>query len=304
VTSRRELAVVVAIIVLAAALAVAAPGFFAPANLRDLFLANLPVLVVGIGATLVILSGEIDISCGSVFAVCSVMAGVLAKTTGSVTVALAGGCLMGALLGSLNGVLVAYARIPSIVVTLATMIGLRDGLRWATGGTWVAGLPSSFQWLGLSQRAYPVIAGAIVVALFASAAGVLGHVVGGRAVYAVGSNAVAARLAGLRVERVKWVVFAVAGALTAVAAVLNAMRFNQIPSNSGLGLEMKVIAAAVVGGTAITGGRGTMRGTLLGVILLSAVGPALTFFGVTPYWERALQGAIILVAVAAEAWRR
>lgn len=303
-TSRRELAVVVAIIVLAAALAVAAPGFFAPANLRDLFLANLPVLVVGIGATLVILSGEIDISCGSVFAVCSVMAGVLAKTTGSVTVALAGGCLMGALLGSLNGVLVAYARIPSIVVTLATMIGLRDGLRWATGGTWVAGLPSSFQWLGLSQRAYPVIAGAIVVALFAAAAGVLGHVVSGRAVYAVGSNAVAARLAGLRVERVKWVVFAVAGALTAVAAVLNAMRFNQIPSNSGLGLEMKVIAAAVVGGTAITGGRGTMRGTLLGVILLGAVGPALTFFGVTPYWERALQGAIILVAVAAEAWRR
>jgi len=304
VTSRRELAVVVAIIVLAAALAVAAPGFFAPANLRDLFLANLPVLVVGIGATLVILSGEIDISCGSVFAVCSVMAGVLAKTTGSVTVALAGGCLMGALLGSLNGVLVAYARIPSIVVTLATMIGLRDGLRWATGGTWVAGLPSSFQWLGLSQRAYPVIAGAIVVALFAAAAGVLGHVVGGRAVYAVGSNAVAARLAGLRVERVKWVVFAVAGALTAVAAVLNAMRFNQIPSNSGLGLEMKVIAAAVVGGAAITGGRGTMRGTLLGVVLLGAVGPALTFFGVTPYWERALQGAIILVAVAAEAWRR
>jgi rhamnose transport system permease protein len=304
VTSRRELAVVVAIIVLAAALAVAAPGFFAPANLRDLFLANLPVLVVGIGATLVILSGEIDISCGSVFAVCSVMAGVLAKTTGSVTVALAGGCLMGALLGSLNGVLVAYARIPSIVVTLATMIGLRDGLRWATGGTWVAGLPSSFQWLGLSQRAYPVIAGAIVVALFVAAAGVLGHVVGGRAVYAVGSNAVAARLAGLRVERVKWVVFAVAGALTAVAAVLNAMRFNQIPSNSGLGLEMKVIAAAVVGGAAITGGRGTMRGTLLGVILLGAVGPALTFFGVTRYWERALQGAIILVAVAAEAWRR
>ena len=271
-TSRRELAVVVAIIVLAAALAVAAPGFFAPANLRDLFLANLPVLVVGIGATLVILSGEIDISCGSVFAVCSVMAGVLAKTTGSVTVALAGGCLMGAVLGSLNGVLVAYARIPSIVVTLATMIGLRDGLRWATGGTWVAGLPSSFQWLGLSQRAYPVIAGAIVVALFVAAAGVLGHVVSGRAVYAVGSNAVAARLAGLRVERVKWVVFAVAGALTAVAAVLNAMRFNQIPSNSGLGLEMKVIAAAVVGGTAITGGRGTMRGTLLGVVLLARWG--------------------------------
>jgi rhamnose transport system permease protein len=92
--------------------------------------------------------------------------------------------------------------------------------------------------------------------------------------------------------------------LTALAAVLNAVRFNQIPSNSGLGLEMKVIAATVVGGAAITGGRGTMHGTLLGVILLGAIGPALTFLGVTPYWERALQGAIILVAVAAERVRR
>jgi rhamnose transport system permease protein len=103
---------------------------------------------------------------------------------------------------------------------------------------------------------------------------------------------------------VKWAVFAFAGVLTAIAAVLNAVRFNQIPSNSGLGLEMKVIAAAVVGGAAITGGRGTIRGTVLGVVLLGAIGPALTFVGVTPYWERALQGAIILIAVAAGAERR
>jgi rhamnose transport system permease protein len=302
--SPRERAVVIAIAMLALALAVTAPGFFAPGNLRDLFLANLPVLVVGIGATIVILAGEIDISCGAVFAVCSVVAGVLAKATGSVVIALVGGCLTGVLFGALNGVLVAYARIPSIVVTLAMMVALRDGLRWATGGTWVSGLPASFQWFGVSQGAYPAIAAAIVVALFLAAAGVLGHLVAGRAVYAVGSSALAGRLAGLHVERVKWAVFAIAGALTAVAAVVNAVRFNQIPTNSGLGLEMKVIAAAVVGGAAISGGKGTMRGTLLGVILLGAVGPALTFFGVTPYWERALQGAIILVALAAEAWRR
>jgi rhamnose transport system permease protein len=302
--SPRERAVAAAILVLAAALAVVAPAFFAPANLRDVFLANLPVLVVAMGATIVILTGEIDVSCGAMFAVCSVVAGVIAKVTGSVALALAGGCAIGALLGSLNGVLVAYARIPSIVVTLATMVALRDGLRWATGGTWVSDLPSSFQWLGLSQSVYPAMAAAIVVALFVSIANVLGYVVAGRAVYAVGSNAIAARLAGLHVERVKWIVFAVAGMLTAMAAVLNAVRFNQIPSNSGLGLEMKVIAAAVVGGAAITGGRGTMRGTLLGVILLGAVGPALTFLGVTPYWERALQGAIILIAVAAEKVRR
>jgi rhamnose transport system permease protein len=97
-------------------------------------------------------------------------------------------------------------------------------------------------------------------------------------------------------------VFALAGALTGIAAVLNAVRFNQIPSNSGLGLEMKVIAAVVVGGTAVRGGRGTLIGSVLGVVLLGAIGPALTFAGVTAYWERAIHGAIILIAVASDAW--
>jgi rhamnose transport system permease protein len=98
-------------------------------------------------------------------------------------------------------------------------------------------------------------------------------------------------------------VFATAGGLTGLAALLNAVRFNQIPSNAGLGLEMKVIAAVVVGGTAIKGGRGSLAGTLLGVALLAIVGPALVFVGVSAYWERAIQGAIILSAVTVDAWR-
>jgi rhamnose transport system permease protein len=302
--SKRETAVALTLTILAAALAAARPAFFTLDNLRDVFLANLPVLIVALGATFVILTGEIDISCGSTFAVCSIVAGALAKETDSVAFALAGAVLLGAALGSINGLLVAYAGIPSIIVTLAAMVALRDGLRWATGGTWVSGLPESFQWLGLSQPSYPIAAVGITIAIAAAAAWMLGHLAGGRVVYAVGSNTAAARLAGLRVERIKWAVFAAAGALTALAAVLNASRFNQIPSNSGLGLEMKVVAAVLVGGAAITGGSGTVRGTLLGVLLLGAIGPALTFFGATPYWERALHGAIILIAVGAEAWRR
>jgi len=98
-------------------------------------------------------------------------------------------------------------------------------------------------------------------------------------------------------------VFAFAGGFTGLAAILNGVRFNQIPTNAGLGLEMKVIAAVVVGGTAITGGRGTIVGTVLGVVLLGIIGPALTFLGVSAYWERALQGAIILAAVALDALR-
>jgi rhamnose transport system permease protein len=176
-------------------------------------------------------------------------------------------------------------------------------LRWATEGAWIQDLPASYQWLGTTDRAYPFIVTLIVVALQIAMAWGLGNLVAGRAVYATGSSADAARLAGVRVARVTFWVFAAAGALTGLAALLNSVRFNQIPSNTGLGLEMKVIAAVVVGGTAITGGRGSVTGTLLGVILLGAIGPALTFLGVNAYWERALQGAIILTAVAVDAVR-
>jgi rhamnose transport system permease protein len=284
-------------------LAVLAPGYFARDNLRDLFLANMPVLIVALGMTLVILTGHIDISVGSMFAICGIAAGVLAKAGLPLPAVVVAACLIGAALGALNGSLVAYVRIPSIVVTLATMVALRDGLRWATQGAWVHDLPPGFQWLGLSQGAYPIVVLAIAIALQVSLAWGLRHVAAGRAVYATGSNPDAARLTGLRTAAITFTVFVLSGALTGLAALLNSVRFNQIPSNAGLGLEMKVIAAVVVGGTAITGGRGNVTGTLLGVILLAAIGPALTFLGVSAYWERAIQGAIILTAVAVDALR-
>jgi len=300
---RRELSVAATIAALALVLAAVRPAFFASDNLLDLFLASMPVLIVALGATMVILTGNIDISVGSAFAVCSVAAGVAAKAGLPMPLVVVAVCAVGALLGAINGVLVAYVRIPSIVVTLATMVAIRDGLRWITQGEWVQDLPAGFQWLGSSQGIYPFLAAAITAALAIGLWWILGNLPAGRAVYATGSNQTAARLAGLRVELVTASVFALAGGLTGLAAILNGVRFNQIPSNAGLGLEMKVIAAVVVGGTAITGGRGTVAGTVLGVVLLGMIGPALTFLGVSAYWERALQGSIILAAVAFDALR-
>jgi rhamnose transport system permease protein len=300
---RREISLLIVIVALGLVLAAMTPGYFARENLSDLFLGNMPVLIVAIGTTLVILTGNIDISVGSVFAICGVVAGVAAKATGSVAVAALASCAVGAALGASNGSLVAHLRMPSIVVTLATMVALRDALRWATEGAWVQNLPPGFQWFGLPQSTYPFVACAIVIVLVATIAWIVSNVAIGRAVYATGSNETAARLAGLDTARVKFIVFIVAGALTGLAALLNSVRFNQIPSNAGIGLEMKVIAAAVVGGTAIRGGSGSLVGTLLGVVLLGAIGPALTFLGVSAYWERALQGAIILAAVAVDAVR-
>ena len=282
---------------------VQAPAFFSAGNLLDMLLATLPVLIVAIGATLVILIGEIDISVGSAFAIASVVAGQAAVWQLPMPAVALFTVMTGAAIGAVNGGLVATLRLPSIVVTLATMVALRDGLRWITQGAWVQNLPPGFQFLGVSQSWYPLVALGVAAIILAIAAWSLRYLPAGRAVYATGSSADAARLAGIPVAAARFWVFVIGGACTGLAALLNAVRFNQIPSNAGLGLEMQVIAAVVVGGTAITGGRGTLTGTVLGVALLGGIGPALTFLSASPYWERALQGAIVLIAVGIAARR-
>lgn len=300
---RREVSVAITIAVLSGVLAIAAPAYFAHENLSDLFLANMPVLVVALGMTLVIVTGQIDISVGSIFAICSVTAGIFAKAGLPMPVAATAACLVGAGLGALNGALIAYIGIPSIVVTLAGMAALRDALRWQTQGAWVQDLPASFQWLGFTQAAYPVACFVFVALLMLFFAWGLRNLGAGRAIYATGSNTEGARLVGIDTSLVVFSVFAVTGALTGFGAVLNSVRFNQIPSNTGIGLEMKVIAAVIVGGASITGGVGTIAGTVLGVVLLGAIGPALTFLGISAYWEKAIQGGIILTAVIVDALR-
>jgi rhamnose transport system permease protein len=256
------------------------------------------VLIVSIGVTIVLLTGQVDISVGSLFAVCSVAFGMLVRGGLPPLVAVAPVLALGAVFGGFNGWLVARLGLPSVVVTLATMVIWRDGLRWLTEGAWVQGLPATFQWFGLSQRGGEGLIVASSAVVVAASAFVLGSVGAGRAVYAAGSDPEAARLSGLRPDRIVLATFVLLGAMTALAAVLNAIRFADVQSNAGLGLELKALAAAVVGGTLITGGRGSVVGTLAGVALLATLGPALTFLGISPFWEKAAQGAIILVAAA------
>jgi len=128
----------------------------------------------------------------------------------------------------------------------------------------------------------------------------LGNLSAGRSIYAVGSDAEAARLSGINPKRVVFILFVFMGALVGLAALLSAIRFSIVPSNAGVGLELKAIAAVVVGGTAITGGRGSILGTLIGVALLGTIGTALTFIGINPFWEKAIQGGIILAAVVSD----
>jgi rhamnose transport system permease protein len=295
----REIAIAITNVLLLLLLAATTHGFFTLDNLSDLFLANMPVMLIALGMTLIIVTAQIDISVGSVFALCSVVAGLTARAGAPSLVFLLIACATGAACGAINGALTAYVRIPSIVVTLATMVALRDGLRWGTQGAWVGNLPTHFLRFGIGQSTYTLLALVLTIAMTLAFAWGLRNLRAGRAVFATGSNEAAAKQLGIQTNRVVLSVFTITGALTGLAATLNAVRFNQIPSNSGIGMEMKVIAAVAVGGAAITGGSATITGTVLGVILLGTIGPALTFLGVSAYWEKAIQGAIILVAVSA-----
>ncbi len=297
----REVSTGLALALLLLILAFTAPAFFRLSNLRELLVNNAAVLVVGIGMTLVILAGHIDISIGSQFAITSVVTGILAREGLPVSLAAFGGVCAGGLLGAMNGALVAGLGIPSIVVTLATMIALRNGLRWVTEGRWVQDLPLSFQWAGFGQAGGEVLILVSAGLLFGAFAWSAMNLQAMRLLYATGSSPEAARLAGVRPPRVFFVVFLAMGILTGLAAALNTIRFSEVQGNAGVGLEMQAIAAVVVGGASITGGRATMVGTLLGVLLLAAIGPALTFAGISAFWEKAIQGSIILAAVVMDA---
>ncbi|HTL68893.1 MAG TPA: ABC transporter permease [Lacunisphaera sp.] len=298
----QEISVAVTLGLLLLVLAIFAPGFYQPQPLLSLATREAPTLVVACGMALVIIGREIDISVGSMFSVCGVCGGLLATHGWPLPAAIAGAVAAGALLGAVNGGLVAGLRLPSIVVTLATMVILRQGLNLMRQGEFV-NMPDGAQWFGLSQAAGQwalVVAAVVLLVAFGLA---MRHLAAGRWVYAVGSDAEAARLAGIRPRRVTFLVFVLMGALCGLGAAMNMVQSPQVQPLAGLGLELKVIAAVVVGGVAISGGRGNVWGAFAGLLLLACVSPALTHLRIEAYWEKAIQGAIILLAVVADGVR-
>jgi rhamnose transport system permease protein len=298
----RELSVLGALLAILLGLAIFAPAFYQPQPLLSLLTREAPTLVVACGMALVIVCRQIDISVGSIFSVCSVCAGLLAARGWPLLLVLPASVALGALFGAFNGVLVAGLRLPSIVVTLATMVTLRQGLNLVRQGEFV-NLPEGTQWFGLGQTSGQlvlVISSFVILVLLAFG---MRHLAAGRFVYAVGTDAEAARLAGIRPQLVTFLVFVSIGALTGLAAMMNLAQSPQVQPLTGNGLELKVIAAVVVGGVAISGGRGNLWGAFAGLLLLACISPALTHLRIEAYWEKAIQGTIILLAVVADGLR-
>ncbi len=277
--------------------------FLTPGNLSDIAVNAAYISVAAVGMTLVIVSGNIDISVGSILGVCATIAGELARSGQPVVVAFAVAILVGGLLGAVNGLLVAYANIPAIVVTLGMLSILRGGLILVTQGRWIEQLPTEFFFSQRSTLGVPnpiwVMAGVVLLgALFMKY-----HPIG-RAIYAVGNNAEAARLAGINPRSVRMFVFVVNGLLVGLASVLYASKFTAIQSNAGQGFELIVITSAVVGGVSILGGSGTVFGALLGALLLSLIGTVSIFLQVSPFWLQTVQGLLILLTVLVDIVRR
>lgn len=299
----QEAVLALGLVALVAIVGVANPRFLAERNLSDILQGNAYIAVAALGMSMVIISGNIDISVGALIGVLAVVSGSLATNDFPIWLSWVAPLILGGVFGALIGFMIAYLRIPSIIVTLGMFSILKGGLIIATGGRVIEGLPSGFALAQMRPLGIPVpiifmFVLTIIVMLF------LRYTTTGRAIYAVGGNAEAARLSGISPRTIIMRVFILHGVIAGIAALLMATQFNVIQATVPPGLELSIITASVVGGVSILGGVGTVIGSTLATILLNAIRSAMIFINVSPFWLQAVQGFLILVTVLVDLLRR
>ncbi|GAA1859387.1 ABC transporter permease [Microbacterium koreense] len=297
----RELPVTIALVVLVAATYLANPLFLSPQGTKDLLLNATIMIILAAGQTLVIITRNIDLSVGSILGLVAFMTGSLfAGVEGiPIWIVFAAGLLFGALLGAVNGLLVTLAGVPALVITLGTLYVYRGINNWWAGGTqyFADDRPAAFGNLAVDTvLGFPIITLIAIVVVVALAI-YLSGARSGRDLYAIGSDPAAATLFGIKVNRRVMFAFLVNGLLAGLAGVLYAARFNSVGATTGTGMELDVVAAAVVGGVAIFGGSGSVVGAALGAMLLTTITSALTAVRVDKFWQQAIVGVLILLAI-------
>ena len=290
----RELSAFLAIVVLFAGLVALNPAYFSLQTLGMIFASSQILCLLALGATLVMLTRNIDVSVGSTVGLSAIAVGVALNSGYGLMTAIAFALAIGALAGAFNGLLVVGLRIPAIVATLGTL-GLYRGvmLLW-TGGKWIEGLPNSLK--ALSEPAFIGISplGWLVLALLLAGGGILSRTAFGRDFYAVGDNLAAARQLGVAVNRTRMLAFTLNGMLAACAGIVFAAQIGFVPNQTGSGLEMKAIAACVLGGTSLLGGTGTLLGAFLGAFFLTQIDTVLVLFRLPAWWNDFIAGLVLL----------
>jgi ribose/xylose/arabinose/galactoside ABC-type transport system permease subunit len=301
---RPEAPALVFLTVLVVVFSLSSNEFLSGSNLESIIVSVAVLGTIALAVNQVILCGEIDISTGSMMGLCAVAAGAVATSTGGLILPLLAGVAVGALAGAVNGLLVTLGRIPSIIVTLGMLYALRGVILLVTGGTWITGIPNETRILGTGSVLgihYPVF---VLLILFVVMELVSRHSTWGRNVFAVGGNRRASRLAGLPIDRVRFLAFVLVGVFVGIAAVIYLGRAGSVQTNTGAGLELQVVAAVVIGGTSISGGRGSTLAALTGAVLIGVILNGLILLGVPGIWQDAVLGALILLAVATDVLRR
>jgi rhamnose transport system permease protein len=302
----REAGISLFILILVVAVTLRAPSFLTADNFEDILL-NISILaIVALAQTMVIITHGIDLSVSSMIGLVAMMVAFVVKQNPELPVILPVvlGMALGAVLGTFNGLIITFGKVPPIIATLGTLSIYRGLVFFYSQGTWINSfeLPANFKLLskgtpfGLPNMVLAAILVAVVVYYF------LNYTRTGRDIYAVGSNPDAAQFAGIRKQRITFLVYLFSGLLSGLAAVLWVSRFESAQTNTALGFELQTVAASVVGGVSISGGVGTVTGVLLGALLLGIIQNSLTLIRISPFWQLAAQGLLILIAVISDKW--
>lgn len=302
----REAGISLFILLLMVLVTLRAPSFLSVDNFEDILL-NISILaIVALAQTMVIITHGIDLSVSSMIGLVAMMVAFVVKQNPElpVIVPVVLGMTLGAVLGTFNGLIITFGRVPPIIATLGTLSIYRGLVFFYSQGTWINAfeLPANFKALskgtplGLPNMVILAIVVAVVVYYF------LNYTRTGRDIFAVGSNPEAAQFAGIRKQRITFLVYLLSGLLSGLAAVLWVSRFESAQTNTALGFELQTVAASVVGGVSISGGVGTVTGVLLGALLLGIIQNSLTLVRISPFWQLAAQGLLILIAVISDKW--
>ena len=300
----RELGIIIFIMILAIVVSLRAPEFLTLGNFRDILLDISILLIVALAQTMVILTHGIDLSVGSSIGLVAMIVAFTIKANPNVPMVMVVllGLALGAVLGTFNGLIIALGKVPPIIATLGTLSIYRGMVFLYSEGKWIPAyqLPDAFKLLskgtplGIPNIIIFAIIVAIVVYYF------LNYTHTGRDIYAVGSNPDAAQYVGIRKERIIFLVYVLSGVAAGLAGVLWASRFESSQTNTALGFELQTVAASIVGGVSISGGVGTVPGVILGALLLGMINNSVTLVRISPFWEQAAQGLLILIAVVSD----
>ncbi len=282
---------------------VVSPDFLTVANLTNVLRQVVVVSLLACGVTFVIILAQIDVSLGSVLALCGVIAASVMAMTGSVVSAIAAGLLVGAITGLINGLVITYFGIPSFIMTLAMTTVARGLVLLYTGGSPISGL-GDFRIIGQGSIG-PVPISVIILAVVVVLCWVLlNKTKFGRYVYAVGGNPRAALASGVNPSRIIIKAFVLNGLTCAVAGIVLMSRINSGQPAAGIGYEFDAITATVVGGTSLMGGTGNITGTIIGAMIIGVINNTLNLLNVSSYWQQIIKGLIIAIAVILDVWTK